>query len=172
MALRNIVLEGDEILRKRSKEVKCINDRVLELLDDMWETLKHLNGLGLAAPQVGMLKRIAIVDTGKDGERVELINPDILETSGEIVEEEACLSVPGVCGRVKRPERVMVQAANREGETFILEAEGLLAKAVSHEIDHLDGVLFVDRATEIRNVDDDYEDDEDDDLYHDNEENS
>ena len=160
MALRNIMLEGEEVLRKRSKEVKDINYRVLELLDDMWETLRYLKGLGLAAPQVGILKRIAIIDTEKEGERIELINPSILASSGEVVEEEACLSVPGVAGRVKRPERVKVQATNRDGETYILEAEGLLAKAVCHEIDHLDGVLFVDLAEEIRNADDDYDEEE------------
>ena len=157
MALRIIVVEGDEVLRKRSKEVKDINGRVLELLDDMWETLKLSNGLGLAAPQIGVLKRVAIVNTEEEGEKIELINPDIIESVGAVTDDEACLSVPGLVGRVERPEKVKVRAQNRAGEVFVLEAEGLLAKAISHEIDHLNGILFVDIAEEIRQIDEDYE---------------
>ena len=161
MALRIIVVEGDEVLRKRAKEVKNINNKVLELLDDMWETLKISNGIGLAAPQIGVLKRVAIINTDEEGEKIELINPDILESFGAVTDDEACLSVPGLVGKVERPEKIKVQAKNRTGEVFVLEAEGLLAKAISHEIDHLEGVLFVDKATEIRHIDDDYEEEAD-----------
>jgi peptide deformylase len=154
MALRRIVLEGDDILRKKSKEVTAINERIWTLLDDMWETLEENNGVGLAAPQVGVLRRLAVIDTGKDeeseGVRVELINPRIVETEGEVENEEACLSVPGLVGAVTRPVRVKVEAVDRRGEPFTIEGDGLLAKALCHELDHLDGILFVDKASSVR----------------------
>jgi peptide deformylase len=159
MALRRIVLEGDEILRKRSKEVAAVNERILILLDDMWETLAENNGVGLAAPQVGVLRRVAVIDTGKDetegGVRIELINPRVLETEGEIEDEEGCLSFPGMVGTVLRPARVKVEAMNRHGEPFTVEGEGLLAKALCHELDHLDGILFVDKASSVRSIEED-----------------
>ncbi|MDR0570346.1 MAG: peptide deformylase [Clostridiales Family XIII bacterium] len=154
MALRKVVLEGDEVLRKRSKEVKEISGRVLELIDDMWETLAERNGVGLAAPQVGVLKRVAVIDTGEEGERLELVNPELLETEGSVETEEGCLSLPGFVGTVARPRRVKARALDREGREFVVEGSGLLAKALCHEIDHLDGVLYTDKATSIRALDD------------------
>jgi peptide deformylase len=156
MALRRIVLEEDEILRKKSREVAEVNDRILTLLDDMWETLEENNGIGLAAPQVGVLRRVVVIDTGKDeeedGVKVELINPRIVEAEGEVEDEEGCLSIPGVVGAVKRPMSIKAEAVNRAGDVFTMEAEGLLAKAVCHEIDHLDGILFVDKASSVRSA--------------------
>ncbi|MDR2295762.1 MAG: peptide deformylase [Clostridiales Family XIII bacterium] len=158
MALRRIVTEGDDILRKRSKEVAAVNERILTLLDDMWETLEENNGVGLAAPQVGILRRVAVIDTGKDeeesGVRLELINPRIVEADGETEADEACLSIPGMVGAVTRPARVKVEAVDRRGEPFAIEGEGLLAKALCHELDHLDGILFVDRASSVRPIED------------------
>lgn len=151
MALRNVRKDGDDVLRKISKEVDEINERILMLIKDMAETMYDSNGVGLAAPQVGVLKRIIVVDTG-DG-LIELINPKILSTSGEQVELEGCLSVPGVWGEVKRPEKVVVEGLNMKGENVHIEGEGLLAIALCHEIDHLDGILFKDKV--IRFVDDD-----------------
>jgi peptide deformylase len=157
MALRRIILEEDVILRKKSRDVAEINDRILTLIDDMWETLAENNGVGLAAPQVGVLRRVAVIDTGKDeeedGVKVELINPRLVESDGEVESDEGCLSFPGVVGAVRRPARVRVEAVDRRGETFTIEGEGLLAKALCHEMDHLDGVLFVDRASSLRHVD-------------------
>ncbi|MDR1247290.1 MAG: peptide deformylase [Clostridiales Family XIII bacterium] len=158
MALRQIVLEGDEILRKKSREVAEVNERIVTLLDDMWETLEENNGIGLAAPQVGVMRRIAVIDTSKDeedadGVKVEMINPRLLESEGEAEEEEGCLSIPGFVGAVRRPTRVKVEAVDRRGEMFTIEGEGLLAKALCHEIDHLDGILFVDKASFVRSAD-------------------
>ncbi|MBM7685506.1 peptide deformylase [Defluviitalea raffinosedens] len=143
MALRQIRKDGDEILRKKSKEVKEITPSILTLLDDMAETMYHAEGVGLAAPQVGVLKRIVVIDVG-DG-IIELINPEIIEEEGEQIGAEGCLSIPGLSGEVKRPQRVKVKALNRHGEEIILEGEGLLAVAFCHEIDHLNGVLFTDK---------------------------
>lgn len=147
--MRNVILEGDEVLRKRSKEVKEVSGRILSLLDDMWETLESYNGIGLAAPQVGVLRRLAVIDTGAEGERIELINPRIISAEGSAEEEEGCLSFPGLIGIVERPQRLTVEAMGRDGKLFTIEGEGLLAKALSHEIDHLDGVLFVDKAISL-----------------------
>ncbi|GHU50942.1 peptide deformylase [Clostridia bacterium] len=154
MGLRKVVLEGDEVLRKKSKEVKEVNGRILELIDDMWETLDEYNGVGLAAPQVGVLRRIAVIDTGVEGERFVIINPEILEMSGSVEEDEGCLSLPGIVGKVIRPERIKVRALGLDGESYTIDGEGLLAKALSHEIDHLEGILYVDKATDIRDIDD------------------
>ncbi|HHW66765.1 MAG: peptide deformylase [Epulopiscium sp.] len=143
MALRQIRKDGDEILRKKSKEVKEITPSILTLLDDMAETMYHAEGVGLAAPQVGVLKRIVVIDIG-DG-IIELINPEIIEEEGEQIGAEGCLSIPGLSGEVKRPQRVKVKALNRHGEEIILEGEGLLSVAFCHEIDHLNGVLFTDK---------------------------
>ena len=138
MALRQIVKIGEPVLRKKSKVVKEINDRIIELLDDMADTMYEADGVGLAAPQVGILKRVVVIDIG-DG-LIELINPEIIETEGEYLDNEGCLSVPGECGDVLRPYRVKVRAQNRFGES-----EELLARAFCHEIDHLDGILYVDK---------------------------
>ncbi|WP_058485311.1 peptide deformylase [Defluviitalea phaphyphila] len=142
MALREIRKNGDEILRKKCKEVKEINKSILILLDDMTETMYEAGGVGLAAPQVGVLKRVVVIDIGEG--IIELINPEIIEEDGEQIGPEGCLSVPGITGEVKRPNKVKVKALNRNGEEFVLEGEGLLARAFCHEIDHLNGILFTD----------------------------
>lgn len=146
MALRNIVQDGDSVLRKKCRVVTDFNDRLHILLDDMKETLIHANGAGLAAPQVGVLKRVAIVSV--DDEYYELINPEIVKTEGEETSPEGCLSIPGVCGTVSRPYKVTVKAQDRYGKEFTARGEGLLARAFCHELDHLDGILFKDKVIE------------------------
>lgn len=146
MAIRNIRTIGDDILRKKCRTVDEINDRILTLIKDMQETMYAADGVGLAAPQVGILKRIAVVDIGEGP--VNLINPEIIETEGEYLDEEGCLSIPGEQGAVLRPEKIKVKALNEKGEEILLEAEGLFARAICHEVDHLDGVLFVDKVIE------------------------
>jgi peptide deformylase len=144
MAIRVIRKDGDEILRKKSRKVEVIDDRILTLLDDMKDTMKKAEGVGLAAPQVGVLRRVVVIDIGEG--LIELINPVIVFESGEQMEEEGCLSLPGIRGKVKRPEKVIVRAMNRKGETFEMTGIGLLAIAFCHEIDHLNGILFTDKA--------------------------
>ena len=143
MALREIRTNDDEILRKKSKKVDNITPTIITLLEDMAETMYEAEGVGLAAPQVGILRRVVVIDVG-DG-IIELINPEIIETDGEQTGPEGCLSVPGVTGEVERPLKVKVKALNRNGEEFIIEGEGLLARALCHEIDHLDGIIFTDK---------------------------
>ncbi len=150
MALRNIRTLGDDILRKKCRVVETIDDKIITLLDDMADTMYEANGVGLAAPQIGVLKRIAVIDTG-DG-LIELINPEIIEKSGSQTADEGCLSVPKKYGKVERPQKVTVRATNRDGEEFELTGEDLLARAICHETDHLDGVVFVDLATDISEV--------------------
>ncbi len=145
MAILNIVKEGDEVLRKHCRPVEKITPRTLQLLDDMLETLHEANGVGLAAPQVGVLRRIAIVEV-EEGQIYELINPEIIEREGTQEELEGCLSVPKQWGVTKRPMKVTVRATNRAGEIYTVSGSGLLARAFCHEIDHLDGVLFKDNA--------------------------
>lgn len=142
MAIRLIRTQEEDILRKKCKEVKEITPKIIELLDDMADTLYDANGVGLAAPQVGLLKRIVIIDIG-DG-LFELINPVILEKSGEQTGNEGCLSIPGKMGVVTRPNYVKVEATDRNGERYILEGEELMARAICHEVDHLDGILYAD----------------------------
>ena len=144
MAKLNIVKYGDETLRKVSREVDKITPRILTLLDDMVETMREANGCGLAAPQVGVLRRIAVVEDEELG-LIELINPTIIAFAGEQQAEEGCLSIPGRWGVTKRPMHVTVRAQNRHGETFEVSGSGLLARAFCHEIDHLDGKLMIDR---------------------------
>ena len=146
MSLRNIRLFGDTVLRKKSKVVKDLTPRNRKLIADMFETMYEAGGVGLAAPQVGILKRIVVIDVGEEpGEQAYvLINPEILETADEQTGEEGCLSCPGKYGTVTRPNRVKVRAFNENMEEFELEAEALLARAVCHEVDHLDGILFED----------------------------
>jgi len=146
MALRTIRKLGDEVLRKKCRIVDKIDDRIISLLDDMAETMYEANGVGLAAPQVGILKRIAVIDIG-DG-LIELINPEIISQTGSVIEQEGCLSVPGKYGTVQRPMEVTVKATDRDGNDYEITAEGLLAKALCHEIDHLDGIVFVDKVIE------------------------
>ncbi len=152
MAIRNIRKLGEDVLRKKCRIVEEIDDRILTLLDDMADTLYKSNGVGLAAPQVGVLKRIALVDVG-DG-LIELINPQIIEQSGEQDGPEGCLSVPGKFGYVKRPYQVRVRAISRDGNEFEIVGQELLARALCHEIDHLDGVIFVDKVSEYLEDDD------------------
>ena len=143
MALRKIREIGDPILNKTCKEVKEITDRTKDLIDDMFETMYEAQGVGLAAPQVGILKRIVVIDCGDDP--LLLINPEVLETSGEQTGQEGCLSVPGKAGIVTRPNYAKVKAYNEDMEEFIVEGEELLARALLHEIDHLDGHLYVEK---------------------------
>lgn len=144
MAIRNIRIKDDEILRKKSKEVKEITPRVETLVKDMIETMYHNDGVGLAAVQVGILKRIFVVDVQDDTGVKVFINPEILEKSGEELGPEGCLSLPGEQDEVKRSTYIKIKAQDIEGKEFILEATELLARAIQHEYDHLDGILFVD----------------------------
>ena len=145
MAVREIREIGDPILNKTCKEVKEVTERTLDLIDDMFETMYETNGVGLAAPQVGVLKRIVVIDVSEEGDSpIILINPEIIEESGSQTGSEGCLSVPGKYGIVTRPNYAKVKATNLKGEEFILEGEGLLARAICHECDHLDGKMYVD----------------------------
>lgn len=146
MAIRNLRFLGDELLRKNSRKVEKIDDRIQTLIDDMLETMHKNNGVGLAAPQVGILKRVVVIDIGEGP--LFLINPEIIEQEGFYVDQEGCLSVPGRQEKVKRPYRVKVKAQNRKGDEIIVEGEELLSRALCHEIDHLNGILFVDKAIE------------------------
>jgi len=143
MALRNIRVNEDPILRKISKVVKNIDERTQILIDDMLDTMYEANGIGLAAPQVGILKRVVVVDIG-DGPII-LINPEVVEANGEVKEIEGCLSVPGQQGYVIRPKYVKVKAEDRDGNSIEIHGEDLLAKALCHEIDHLNGMLYTDK---------------------------
>lgn len=145
MAKLNIVKEGDDILRKVCRPVIEITPRIITLLDDMKETLHDADGAGLAAPQVGVLRRICLVEVER-GKLYELINPEIIESEGEQEELEGCLSVPDRWGITKRPYKVTVKATDRHGKEFTVTGTGLLARAFCHELDHLDGKLFVDSA--------------------------
>lgn len=153
MAIRKIVTIGDETLTKKCRQVENIDDRLITLLDDMAETLKSVSGVGLAAPQVGVLKRVAVVDVGEGV--IELINPKITRSSKETESDcEGCLSVPEKWGYVERPKKVTVRAIDRNGKEFSVTGEGLLARAFCHELDHLDGKLFIDKVTEFVTLDD------------------
>ena len=149
MAKLKIVKLGDETLRKVCRPVDKITPRILTLLDDMIETMRAADGCGLAAPQVGVLRRIVVVEV-EPGNPIEMINPKIIAYSGEQVEVEGCLSVPGKCGTTTRPMHVTVRAMNRQGETFDITGSGLLARAFCHELDHLDGKLYIDIAKNIQ----------------------
>ncbi len=151
MALRQIRKVGDEILRKKSRVVETVDERIVELLNDMYDTLKASDdGIGLAAPQIGVLKRLVVIDLSEeDGEVYKLVNPVIIKSKGEQVCREGCLSVPGVLGDVVRPKEVVVEALNEKGEKIKIKAKDLLAIVLCHEIDHLDGILFTDKATEL-----------------------
>ena len=143
MALLNIIKKGDDTLRKICRPVDKITPRIITLLDDMIETMRAADGCGLAAPQVGVLRRIAVVEV-EEGEVYELINPRIVAYAGEQQEQEGCLSIPGRWGITKRPQHVTVRALNRRGEEYEVSGSDLLARAFCHEIDHLDGKLFID----------------------------
>ena len=144
MAIRNIRTIGDDVLRKKCKEVVEITNRELTLIEDMVDTMFEANGVGLAAPQVGVLKRIFVIDIGDENGTMVFINPEILETKGTQCDEEGCLIIHGESNPVERPNYVKVKAFNEKGEEFILEGEELLARAILHENDHLNGVLYVD----------------------------
>lgn len=147
MAIRQIRTKEDDILYKKCKEVKNFDEKLHILLDDMYETMKAHDGAGLAAPQVGILKRAVVIDTGQG--RIELMNPEIIEESGEQTGSEGCLSVPGVWGEVTRPNKVTVKAQDRNGKWFKLTGEELLARAICHETEHLDGKLFLEKVTKF-----------------------
>ena len=142
MAIREIRVEGDAVLTKVCKEIKEVTPRLQELIDDMIETMYEANGVGLAAPQVGILRRVVIVDTGT--EILELVNPTIIATDGEQIGPEGCLSVPGKYGLVKRPYYVKVRAQDRYGDWFEAEGEELIGRCFCHELDHLDGIIYTD----------------------------
>lgn len=152
MAIRQIRTIGDPILNKKCKEVKEVSKRTKQLIDDMFETMYDANGVGLAAPQIGVLKRIVVIETDEENSYV-LINPVILEMDGEQVGYEGCLSVPGKTGIVKRPNHVKVKAFDENMQEFELEGEGLLARAICHECEHLEGELYVDKVSgELKDV--------------------
>jgi len=155
MALRTILFEGEEVLRKTSRPVTDFGPRTAALLDDMIETLIESGGVGLAAPQVGILRRAVLVMRGD--EILELLNPEIISTEGEQTGSEGCLSVPGKRGTVTRPMKLVVRAQNRHGEWYDSECEELAARCVCHELDHLDGILYIDKATDIVEYDEDEE---------------
>ena len=145
MAIRIIRENGDEILRKRAREVEAIDDKIRQILEDMVETMHQFNGVGLAGPQIGILKRLVVIDIYDDHGPIKLVNPRMVEQKGEQEVEEGCLSFPNQYAKLIRPAQVVVEAQNENGETIRIEAEGLLAQALSHELDHLEGVLFVDK---------------------------
>ena len=157
MALRTIRLQGDPVLEKKCKEVKEMTPKIEELIDDMLETMYEANGVGLAAPQVGVLKRLVVIDIG-EGPAI-MINPEILETSGEQTGDEGCLSLPGKAGCVTRPNYVKARAFDENMEEYIIEGEELMARAICHELDHLDGHMYTEKVEgQIHDVT--YEEDE------------
>jgi peptide deformylase len=148
MSLLPLYLLGQPVLRHRSAEVRLVDDEVRRLIDDMFETMDAARGVGLAANQVGVARRVAVIDA--EGQRFAMVDPVIVSAEGRSVAEEGCLSIPELYGDVSRPERVTLEALDREGRPFRLEAEGLVARAVQHEIDHLDGILFLDHLSLMR----------------------
>ncbi len=145
MAIRNIVTKGDDVLRKICRTQLTFDDKLAMILDDMKDTMYQAEGVGLAAPQVGLLRRFCIVDIGDEDGLIELINPVIIETSGSQIGQEGCLSIPGESAEVERPMYVKVRAQDRFGNNIVVEGEGLKARAFCHEIDHLDGILYIDK---------------------------
>lgn len=153
MALRNIVLEGDEILRKRCKSVDAVDDRIRVILDDMVDTMRDANGVGLAAPQVGLMRRMFVAEPDLETEKVYyMVNPEIIEVEGSQEHNEGCLSLPGLVGTVERPERIKIKALDRDGQEQTYEFEGFSAVVMCHEFDHLEGVLFTDKAKDVFEV--------------------
>lgn len=145
MAIRNLRWEDDEILKKRSKEIDVIDDKIRELAYDMMDTLHVNDGLGLAAPQVGLLKRIVVIDLYEEDTQFIFINPEIIKEKGEQLVDEGCLSFPNQFGKVKRPKEVTLQALDIDGKKVKLQAKDLLAQAICHEVDHLNGIVFTDK---------------------------
>ena len=159
MALRNIRTEGDPILRKVCREITEVTPKIKELIEDMLDTMYEACGVGLAAPQVGILKRIVVIDIGEGP--VVMINPEILETSGTQTGDEGCLSLPGKAGQVTRPNYVKARAFNENMEEFIIEGEELMARAICHELDHLDGHMYTEKVEgQIHDVNYDFDDEE------------
>lgn len=152
MALRNIRIDEDPILRKQARRVKEVNEKIVTIVKDMIETMYDANGVGLAAPQVGLLKQIFVVDIYDETGVKVFINPEIIYKEGSVNAEEGCLSIPGKVGMVVRPEKIKIKALNIEGEVFEMEAEGFLARAICHEADHLKGILYTDIASEVEVV--------------------
>lgn len=145
MAIRTIRTEGDEILRKKSKKVDVIDERIKEIVNDMIETLHKYEGVGLAAVQVGMLRQIVVIQEAEDEPIYVIINPEILSQSGTQIVEEGCLSFPNKFAKIERPEKIKIKALDINGKPFEIKAKGLLAQAISHEIDHLNGEVFIDK---------------------------
>ncbi|HCT90551.1 MAG TPA: peptide deformylase [Lachnospiraceae bacterium] len=154
MAIRNIRVMGDRVLNKKSRPVEVMTPKLRTLIQDMFDTMYEATGVGLAAPQVGILRRIVVIDVEEEGgEPYVFVNPEILESSGSQTGDEACLSVPGKAGTVTRPNHVKVKAFNENMEPFVLEADDLLARAICHECEHLDGILYVEHVEgELRDV--------------------
>lgn len=147
MAIRTIRIMGEECLKKKCKTVREVTPKIRELIDDMYDTMYEACGVGLAAPQVGILKRIVVIDV-MDGNPLTLINPEIIYKGGEQTDDEGCLSVPGKCASVTRPMYVHCRAFDEDMNEFVVEAEGLLARAICHEVDHLDGIMYPEIANE------------------------
>lgn len=145
MAIRTIRTEGDEILKKKSKPVEKIDEKILALIKDMQETLKKYDGVGLAAVQVGILKQVIVIDLGEEGQQYVMINPEIISESGNQIVEEGCLSFPNKFAKIERPDKVKIRAINEKGKTVEITGKGLLAQAICHEIDHLNGKVFIDK---------------------------
>lgn len=152
MAIRLIVKDPDPVLREHAVKVTKFNANLHKLLKDMAETMYDAEGVGLAAPQIGILKRVIVVDVGDESGLIEMVNPEMIERDGEQLGPEGCLSIPGLNGDVRRWQRIKVQGQDRHGQTFIVEAEGFLARAFQHEIDHLNGVLFTDIAVNVYDI--------------------
>ena len=144
MAIREIREYGDEILRKKAREVEEVDDKIRELIEDMIETMHKYNGVGLAAPQVGILKRVVVIDLYDDNGPIRLINPKIIKQKGKQEVEEGCLSFPNQYAKMVRPEEVVAEALNEKGEKIKIKAKGLFAQAICHELEHLEGILFID----------------------------
>ena len=145
MAIRNLRYDGDMILYKESKRVEVFDEHLKQMVEDMFETMYKYNGVGLAAPQIGILKRVLVIDTGEEGEKLEMIHPTITKLEKEVILSEGCLSFPNVFGNVRRYNYTEAEYMTKDGEKKTIKAEGLLAQAIQHEIDHLNGVLFIDQ---------------------------
>lgn len=153
MALRNVVREGDEILRKKCREIGQVDDRIKGILQDMIETMREAQGVGLAAPQIGMMRRMFVMEP-EEGVVYCFVNPEIIEESGTQQCDEGCLSVPGMLGTVERPQKIKIKGLNENGENVEFEFEDFYANVACHEYDHLEGILFIDKAENLRRMDD------------------
>ncbi|NOU95219.1 peptide deformylase [Paenibacillus sp. LMG 31456] len=153
MAIKIIVKDPDPVLREKCKPVTKINANIHKLLNDMADTMYDAEGVGLAAPQIGILKRVIVMDVGDEKGLIELINPEVIETEGEQVGPEGCLSIPGMNGDVRRAHRVVVKGLDRDGNEIVVEGTELLARCILHEVDHLNGVLYTDLADKVYRVD-------------------